>query len=103
MRDTAGSAAAPAARRRNCLRGSFTVMLHELEHLPGHNHIQRRSGCLLLTQSDRKCASTGFEGTRRFWVPPSSRDHHSHRSDIMFSSHMFTDDVDIVEASIPDG
>ena len=55
--------AAPAARRRNCLRGSFTVMLHELEHLPGHNHIQRPSGCLLLTQSDRKCASTGFEGT----------------------------------------
>src|SRR5262245_29659569 len=35
MRDTAGSAAAPAARCRNCLRGSFMSSLPE-ECIEGH-------------------------------------------------------------------
>src|SRR6266516_21667 len=43
-----GSAAALAARCKNLQRGSFMVMLHELAHLPGHNHIQQPSECLLL-------------------------------------------------------
>src|SRR6516225_3122011 len=41
IHETAGSAAAPAARCRNFLRGNLMVMLQELEHLPNtFNHIQ---------------------------------------------------------------
>src|SRR6516164_10863962 len=49
IRQTAGSAAAPAARHRNFLRGNLMVMLQELEHLPNtFNHIQNPPQCPLL-------------------------------------------------------
>src|SRR5262245_23268952 len=46
MRDTAGSAAAPAARCRNCRRGSFTESLSRftsLYHLVGTREQRRRN------------------------------------------------------------
>ena len=57
---------APAARWRNCLRGNFTVMLHEFEHPPRTiQNIQKRCKCLLLAQSGRhNCADecSAFRG-----------------------------------------
>src|SRR6516164_1521671 len=48
IRETAGSAAAPAVRHRNFLRGNLMVMLQELEHLPNtFNHIQNSPQCPL--------------------------------------------------------
>src|SRR6516164_9831366 len=67
-RSKAGSAAEPAARCRNCLRANFTAMLHELEHLPNHNHIEQRPECLLLAQSgqanpSQQCPLSGVKRT----------------------------------------
>jgi hypothetical protein len=61
MRGSASDTAAPAARCRNCLRGSFMVMLHELGHLPRHNHIQQPSECLVLALP----GSDAMSGLRR--------------------------------------
>src|SRR5437763_2743631 len=65
MREAIGSAAAPAARRRKRLRGSF--MLDGLEHI-------RRMQLLTRTNVDLSCSPAGgivatFEITERRHVP----------------------------------
>src|SRR5215472_641673 len=59
IRETAGSAAAPAARCRSFLRGNLMVMLQQLEHLPDtFNYIQHAPQCLLWALSRHgKCAN----------------------------------------------
>src|SRR6516165_7197785 len=57
MRGSASDTAAPAARCRNCLRGSFTGDAPRTWHpLPTNNNIEKRPECLLLAQSGHRTA-----------------------------------------------